>query len=190
MWHIACSKKDSPEIITDNDQYVQFVVFNVFLSKKYFLKISVCDKPFLSSFIVPRWHTIHTRFFGSHIFIFQRMCFLIFYVCLLNCFSHVWLFVTLWTVDRQAPLSMGFFRQEYWSGLPFPPSGGLPDPGIKPVYSASPSPQVDALSLSHRGSPVKGIITHNLNFINKMTSTYMIYTYLQMRKRCWLGYRY
>ena len=49
----------------------------------------------------------------------------------LDChFSCVWLFVTLWTVTLQAPLSI-FFRQEYWSGLPFPSSGYLPDPGIK-----------------------------------------------------------
>ena len=44
--------------------------------------------------------------------------------------SGVWLFVTVWTVDCQAPLSMGFSRQEYWIGLPFPPPGVLPDPGI------------------------------------------------------------
>ena len=41
--------------------------------------------------------------------------------------------VTLWTVAYQAPLSMGFFRQEYWSGLPFLPPGDLPDPGIEPL---------------------------------------------------------
>ena len=41
-------------------------------------------------------------------------------------------FVTPWTVAHQAPLSMGFPRQEYWSGLPFPPPGDLPDPGIEP----------------------------------------------------------
>ena len=44
--------------------------------------------------------------------------------------SHVWLFVTPWTVDHQAPLAMGFSGQEYWSGLPFPSPGGLPDPGV------------------------------------------------------------
>ena len=44
--------------------------------------------------------------------------------------SHVRLFVTPWTVAHQAPPSMGFSRQEYWSGLPFPSSGDLPDPGI------------------------------------------------------------
>ena len=49
----------------------------------------------------------------------------------LSSFSRVQCFVTLWTVARQAPLSMGFSRQEYWSGLPFPPPGDLPDPGIK-----------------------------------------------------------
>ena len=45
--------------------------------------------------------------------------------------SRVQLFATPWTVDLQAPLSMGFSRQEYWSGVPFPPPGGLPHPGMK-----------------------------------------------------------
>ena len=45
--------------------------------------------------------------------------------------SCVQLFATLWTVAHQAPLSVEFFRQEYWSGLPFPPPGGLPHPGIE-----------------------------------------------------------
>ena len=49
--------------------------------------------------------------------------------------SCVRLFVTPWTVARQAPLSIGFSRQEYWSGLPFPPPGGLPDPGITSIVS-------------------------------------------------------
>ena len=47
-------------------------------------------------------------------------------------FSHVQLFATLWTVAHQAPLSMGFSRQEYWSELPFPSPGDLSNPGIKP----------------------------------------------------------
>ena len=50
--------------------------------------------------------------------------------------SHVKLFATPWPVACQAPLSMGFPRQEYWSGLPFPPPGDLPDPGIEPVSPA------------------------------------------------------
>ena len=57
--------------------------------------------------------------------------------------SHVRLFVTPWTVAQQAPLSMGFSRQEYWSGLPFPSPGDLPDPGIEP---RSPALQADALT--------------------------------------------
>ena len=51
--------------------------------------------------------------------------------------SHVWLFATSWTIDHQAPLSMGFPRQEYWSGLPLPSPGDLPDPGIKLISPAS-----------------------------------------------------
>ena len=54
-------------------------------------------------------------------------------MCVLSHFSCVQLCVTLWTVALQAPLSMGFFRQEYWSGLPCPPPGNLPDPQIKLV---------------------------------------------------------
>ena len=50
--------------------------------------------------------------------------------------SHVLLFVTLWTVAHQAPLSMEFSRQEHWSGLPFPSLGRLPNPGIKPASPA------------------------------------------------------
>ena len=56
--------------------------------------------------------------------------------------SHVRLFVTPWTVAHQASLSMGLSRQEYWSGLPFPSPGGLPDRGIEP---RSPALQADAL---------------------------------------------
>ena len=54
------------------------------------------------------------------------------WVCaVLSHLSHIWLFATLRTVAGQAPLSMGFSRQEYWSGLPCPPPGDLPDPGFK-----------------------------------------------------------
>ena len=60
-------------------------------------------------------------------------------VCILSCFSHVQFFVTQWTVACQAPLSMGFYRQEYWSGLPFPSPGDLPNPGIEPRSLPSPA---------------------------------------------------
>ena len=56
----------------------------------------------------------------------------------LSHFSHVPLFVTLWTIALQAPLSMGFSRQEYWRGLLCPPPGDLPNPGIKPLSLRSP----------------------------------------------------
>ena len=63
--------------------------------------------------------------------------------CVCTCvLGRVRLFVAPWTAACQAPLSMGFPRQEYWSGLPFPSPGDLPDPGIKP---GSPALQVDSL---------------------------------------------
>ena len=55
---------------------------------------------------------------------------------LVKSLSRVRLFATPWTVAHQAPLSMGFARQEYWSGLPFPSPGDLPNPGIKPMSPA------------------------------------------------------
>ena len=61
-------------------------------------------------------------------------------------------FVTLWTVAQKIPLSMGFPMQEDWSGLPFPFTGDIPDPGIKLEY---PALQVDPILLSHLGSPWK-----------------------------------
>ena len=54
----------------------------------------------------------------------------IYRVCMLSRFSRVRLFVILWTVIHQGPLSMGFSRQEYWNGLPCPSPGALPNPGI------------------------------------------------------------
>ena len=65
-------------------------------------------------------------------------------VCLCMCActqspSHVWLFVTPWTVACQAPLSIAFPRQEYWSGLPFCPPGDLSNPGVKAIYPVSPA---------------------------------------------------
>ena len=74
---------------------------------------------------------------------------------LLNCeevklLSHVRLFATPWTVAYQAPPSMGFSRQEYLSGLPFPSPGDLPDPGIKP---GSPALEADALTSEPPGKP-------------------------------------
>ena len=65
-------------------------------------------------------------------------------------FSHVWLFVTPWIVAYQAPLSMEFSRQKYWSGLPFPSPGDLPNPEIKP---RSPTSQADALPSEPPGKP-------------------------------------
>ena len=80
----------------------------------------------------------------------QSNCILLVRACVLSCFSHVQFFTILWTLARRAPLSMGFSRQEYWSGLSCPPPRDFPNPGIKP---ASPALQADSLLLSHWGNP-------------------------------------
>ena len=69
--------------------------------------------------------------------------------------SHVRLFVIPWTVAYQAPQSMGFSRQEYWSGLPFPSSEALPDPGVGPE---SPALHVDSLLLSPCGCVLNALV--------------------------------
>ena len=74
---------------------------------------------------------------------------LISHACVLSCFSSFQLFATPWTVARQAPLSVGFSRQEHWIGFPFPSPGDLPSPGIKP---RSPALQADSLSSEPPGN--------------------------------------
>ena len=71
----------------------------------------------------------------------QSLC-----VCALSCFSGVQLYANLWTEVHQAPLSMGFSGQEYWSGLPCSPPETSPNPGIKPISPVSPALQKDSLS--------------------------------------------
>ena len=70
-------------------------------------------------------------------------------MCLPSHFSHIWLFVTLWTVACQSPLSIGFSRQEYWSGLLCPSPGNLPNPGIELSSPEAPALQVDSLKPSN-----------------------------------------
>ena len=64
---------------------------------------------------------------ASHKLLMTSLC-----SCMISYFSRVRLCVTLWTVAHQAPLSMGFSRQEQWSGLPCPPPGDVPHPGMEP----------------------------------------------------------
>ena len=75
-------------------------------------------------------------------------------------FSHVPLFSALWTVARQAPLSMGFSRQEYWRGLPCIPPGDLPNPGIEPWSLMSPALADGFFTAEPLGEP-KSIIVYN-----------------------------
>ena len=71
---------------------------------------------------------------------------------MLSC-SSVSVSATTWTVARQVSLSMEFSRQEYWSGLPFPSPGDLPDPGIEPAFLASPALAGGFLTTEPSGSP-------------------------------------
>ena len=74
--------------------------------------------------------------------------------------SHVQLFVIPRTGVCRAPLPMGFSWQEYWSGLPFPRPGNLPDPGTEPTSPTSPALQADSLPLSHWESSCSLLLTY------------------------------
>ena len=100
--------------------------------------------PILCYFVTTAWAKTILCFILQSFYL--NVLFLVFVVWSQN---HVRLFATLWTVACQASLSMGFSRQKYWSGLPFPSPGDLLDPGTE---SASPALQADSLPLSHLGS--------------------------------------
>ena len=85
--------------------------------------------------------------------------------CVLSRFSHVPLFVTLWTVAHQAPLSMGFSRQEHWSGLPCPPPRDLLDPEIKPKSLMPPTLAGRFLTSVPPGKP---IFSHTYDYFYKV----------------------
>ena len=86
--------------------------------------------------------------------------------------SRVWLFAAPWTVAHLASLSMGFSRQEYWSGLPCPSPGDLPDPGIEPRSPESPA-LADSLSLCHLGNK------HLSVFLSEATQVHCTHTQQQ-----------
>ena len=86
---------------------------------------------------------------------------------IISVLSVVRLFATPWTVAYQAPPSMGFSRQEYWSGLPFPSPGDLPNPGIEP---GPPAFQADTLTSEPPGKPKEHVV-HTKTCVKKMWYT-------------------
>ena len=99
------------------------------------------------------------------------------YVCMLSC-SVVVDSVTPWTVARQAPLSMEFSRQEYWSRLPFPPPGDLPDPGIEPMSPVSPALVGGFFTTEPPGSRYSiAIYNYVFSFISEIRYIHIKYIY-------------
>ena len=134
--------------------------WNVPLVSLIFLKRSLIFPILLFSSTSLHWSLrkafyLSLLFFGtlhSHGYIFPFpiiFCFSKEHYRILKHFRHVPNFAIPWTVALQAPLSMGFPRQEYWSGLPFPPPGDLPNPAIKPTCPLGPILQADSLPLSY-----------------------------------------
>ena len=99
--------------------------------------------------------------------------------------SHVRLFATPWTVAHKAPLSMGSFRQEYWSKLPFPSPGDLPKPGIKPTSLVSPALAGIFFTTEPPGNPIHTHICAHIYTCGVHTHTHSI----QVRGEGWLVVR-
>ena len=112
---------------------------SIFLSSVYWYTEAIVAPQTYSNWI----HYIHSLFTP----IFKL-------VCMLSHFGCVHLFAATRMLAHQAPLTMRFSRQEYWSGLLFPPPEDLPDPGIEPSFPVSPALQADSLPLSHQGSHI------------------------------------
>ena len=112
----------------------------------FFCKFPLCFlwsfflQPFFLLNLYVKYILLYLHFNVYHCFLKIRSCgiesYLSWCACMLSHFSHVQLFVSLCTIACQAPLSMGFSRQEYWSRLPCSPPGDLPNPGIEPRFPA------------------------------------------------------
>ena len=95
-----------------------------------------------------------------------------------------YLFATPWTVAHRAPLSMGFSRQEYWSGLPFPPPGDLPDPGLNPYllyllhWQADSLPQLPKRQLAHDN--LLNLLSQILKVKNSMNKLFLILKFISL----------
>ena len=116
--------------------------------------INFCMFIFISCiyWLLNSWTSSNTFLVESLGIVFVYICIYIYiYIVVVKSLSRVQLFVTPWTAAHQAPQSMGFSRQEYWSGLPFPSPGDLPDPGIEP---GSPALEADALTSEPPGKPI------------------------------------
>ena len=114
--------------------------------------------------------------------LFQPTCLPSKNVCVLSRFSSVWLFETPWTIAHQAPLSMGFSRQEYWSALPFPSPGDHPNPGIKPM-----SPTLAGRFFTSSATDLGFITMLTIHVVNYDRRTEELYAVLQFPVQ-WLLY--
>ena len=132
-------------VIIDTFQFISlyhfilgFLFFPPFLPEKSHPYFFLYWRPSLLDHFLTIWNTCFRIFFYLTTILLRynwhANCI---HIRVLSHFSHVQLCATLWTVTYQAPLSMGFSRQEYWSGLPCPPSGDLHDSEIKPTSLTS-----------------------------------------------------
>ena len=126
-------------------------IMSIYLSTLMKIEIFIC---FVHNFIssVPRNVSGTQQVFSSYLLLDTNLTVPLCHAALSH-FSHVRLFVTPWTVAHQSSLSMGFFRQKYWTGLPYPTPRDLPDPGIECTSLMSPTLTAVSLTLASPGRP-------------------------------------
>ena len=107
-------------------------------------------------------------------------------VYMLSCLSHFPLFVTLWTVAHQVPLSMGFSRQESWSELPCPPPGDLPDSGTEPLFLMPPILVGGLLPLVPPGKSLCLFYVSANELADSLPSTVYLYVFFEIYLYTWL----
>ena len=135
------------EIIPCNSYFSQYIQMRIY----YFRQKQESYGSYYITAIYLQWHYFVVSVYFEVLGVMTLIC--EFGTCVHSHFSYVRLFVILWTVACQAPLSMGFPRQEYWRRLPCPPSGDLPNPGIKlPSFVSCLNTQV-LYHEYHLGSP-------------------------------------
>ena len=120
---------------------IRFLVINepheIKLAASPKIALSTCCRGAGRAQSIPEKIKLFLCLFSVSCVIFQKE--FSFLPCVLSRCSHVQLFLTLWSIAHQAPLAMGFSKQEYWSGLPFSPPEALPNPGIEPTSLVSPA---------------------------------------------------
>ena len=168
---------------------IRFLVINepheIKLAASPKIALSTCCRGAGRAQSIPEKIKLFLCLFSVSCVIFQKE--FSFLPCVLSRCSHVQLFLTLWSIAHQAPLAMGFSKQEYWSGLPFPSPGDLPDPGIEALSSVPPALAGQSLPLSYPGSPIFFFFLISFSFLKNAIYLFIFWLFWVFIAVCMLS---